>query len=291
MALALLLAAGFLALAPLSAQAFDWPAGAAAAQKIQALKQEIYNLKTLLAASKSKTAIGAQSYIAVDLSTGKTLLQKNPEVVHSLASTAKLMTAVVARENLDQEKIITLTPKMLAPEGASPVLYAGLGVSARNLLKASLTQSVNDAAEALAQSAGKQNFLALMNAKAKELGMKSTVFVGVTGLDQASRSNAADMAKLVAYIDKNRPEIWEMTRDNNFWLPNAQGELLKFMNMNSFYYLPQFIGGKTGYLPEARDSFAAVFEINKKHMAIVLLHSPNYRSDTFKILNQLKTKI
>ena len=258
------------------------------AQKIQVLKQEIYNIKTLIANSKSKTPISAQAYLAVDLSSGKVLLQKNADKVHSMASVTKLMSAVVALENLDTSQVVTLTKKMLAPEGSSAALFAGASISVQNLLRASLTQSVNDAAESLAQSMEKKKFLLLMNAKAKDLGMSKTVYADVAGLDKLSRSNVRDLVKLVDYINKNRPEIWEMTRDNNFWLPNSKGELLKFQNMNNFQYLPNFIGGKTGYLPEARESFAAIFDINAKPVAIVMLHSASYQADTFKIINQLK---
>jgi D-alanyl-D-alanine carboxypeptidase len=286
--------AAVLALFPFSARAvlvFDWPDGAGVAQKIQALKQEISNIKTLVANSKSKTPISAQAYLAVDLSSGKALLQKKPDAVHSMASVTKLMSAVVALENLDTAQVVTLTKKMLAPEGSSATLFAGANISVQNLLRASLIQSANDAIESLAQSAGKEKFISLMNAKAEELGMDKTVYADVCGLDQKSRSNADDLAKLLAYINKTHPEIWAITKDNNFWLPDSKGELLKFQNMNNFQYLPQFVGGKTGYLPQAKASFAAIFEIDKKPVAIVLLHSNNYQADTFKIIKQLEKQI
>ena len=177
---------------------------------------------------------------------------------------------------------------MLEPLGHSLTLFLGLNISAENLLKASLIQSTNDACEALAYFLGKEKFLDLMNQKAKELGMKNTVFSDVHGLSPTNRSTAADLAKLISYIYKEHPEILHLTRDNNFWLPDSTGRLLKFQNVNNFYPLPEFIGGKTGYLPQAKQTLASIFLVNKKPIAIILLYSDNRQADIFTILNRLR---
>ena len=288
LALCCALASSFFIYVPKAARAFDWPVGAAPAQRAQAIKQDAHNAKMLALSAKSKKPISAGAYLAVDLSNGKVLLQKKPDKVYPLASTTKLMNAVVTLENIDAKKNITLTDKMLAPEGHSPSIFEGLVISVHDLLQASLIQSVNDAAESLAWGLGKEKFLGLMNEKAKELKMAQTVYVDTNGLDAKSRSTAADMAKLLAYIQKNHPEILATTKNNNFWLPDAQGQLLKFVNLNNFYDYPGFVGGKTGYSPDAKQTFAAIFNIKKKPVAIILLHSSDYEADTFKILNQLK---
>jgi D-alanyl-D-alanine carboxypeptidase len=155
-------------------------------------------------------------------------------------------------------------------------------------LQASLIQSTNDAAESLSYFIGREKFLALMNQKAKEIGMVRTFFADVHGLDKQNLSTARDMAKLLTYIRKNNPEILEATKNNNFWLPDAQGKLLRFMNLNNFYGLPEFAGGKSGYSPEARQTFAGIFNIDNKPIAIVLLRSTDFQSDTFKIIERLK---
>lgn len=284
----ILLILAVFAFVPRAGMAFDWPANVTAKQKSQVLLQEVKNLKTLALSAKSTKKNSAQAYMAVDLSNNKVLLKKNPDQVHSIASVTKLMNAVVVAENIDGDKKITLTKKMLLPFGSSPTIFAGLNISAKNLLQASLTQSVNDAAESLSFFLGKDKFVGLMNKKAKELGMTKTVFADTNGLNVLSRSTAADLGKLLDYVYKKHPDILKMTKNNDFWLPDAKGQSYKFQNMNDFYSYAGFIGGKTGYLPEAGHSFAALFEINKKPVAIVLLHSTNYQADTFKIINQLK---
>ena len=129
-----------------------------------------------------------------------------------------------------------------------------------------------------------------MNQKAKELKMTGTVFMDAHGLNPKNRASASDIAKLLTYIYKNHPEILDVTKNNNFWLLNSKGQLVKFQNLNSFYYFPEFIGGKAGYLQEARQTFAGIFNINKKPVIIIVLHSIDYQPDVFKIINQIKVQ-
>lgn len=273
--------------APKTVQAFTWPRGTDLTAKLQVIRQELSNIATLIAAQRSQKPMTAAGYIAVDLSNGSILAQKNSVQTYPVASTAKLMSALIATEDIDPDKTITLTDEMLLPYGNSPAVYPGLEISASDLMRAALTQSVNDAAESLAYFTGKEKFPGLMNKKAKELAMTGTTFIDPHGLDPKNRSNAADMAKLLGYIYKKQPEILETTKDDNFWLPDAEGKMLKFINLNEFYGFPEFIGGKSGYLVEAGQTFAGVFTINKKPTAIVLLHATDYRADTFRIIEQI----
>jgi len=96
------------------------------------------------------------------------------------------------------------------------------------------------------------------------------------------------LVKLLSYIQKNHPDILEMTKENDFWLPDITGNLLKFQNVNNFYPLPEFIGGKTGYLPEAKQTLASIFNVNGKQIAIILLYSGNRQADAFSIIKQIR---
>ncbi|TFG91263.1 MAG: D-alanyl-D-alanine carboxypeptidase [Candidatus Atribacteria bacterium] len=257
-------------------------------QHIEILRQEVFNLQTLLSNSQLRQKINAPSYLAINLADNSVILNKNPDQPYTIASITKLMNAVITLENIDPEQTITLTEEMLEPLGGSPTLFLGLNISAENLLKASLTQSTNDASEALALFMGKERFLSLMNQKAKELGMANTIFYDAHGLNPDNHSTTADLAKLLAYIYKNHPEILSITKSNNLWLPDQGGKLLKFINLNGFYPLSAFIGGKTGYLTEAKHTSASIFNINGKNVAIVVLYSKNYQADIFAILRELK---
>lgn len=257
-------------------------------QKIEILKYEVSLLQSLILNMQWQQGIIAQSYIAVNLSDNSVALEKNSNKPYPIASITKLMTAVIALENIELSQKITLREEMLKPWGHSPALYPGLKVSGENLLKASLIQSTNDAAEALTYFLAKEKFLELMNRKAKELAMTKTIFYDAHGLNPKNLSTASDLVKLLTYIYKNQPEILAITRDNDFWLPDKTDWLLKFQNVNNFYPLSNFIGGKTGYLPEAKQTLAAVFNIKGEPVAIVVLSSPNRQADTLTIIKQLR---
>ncbi len=257
-------------------------------QQIQIFQKEIQRLGTLISILKLQKEITAESYLVTNLSDNSVILEKNSNQLYSIASIVKLMTAVIAFENIDLNQTITLNEEMLEPFGYSPALFIGLNVSAKNLLKASLIQSTNDAALSLIYFLEKGKFLDLMNQKTKKLNMTNTFFYDPHGLNPSDRSTVSDIAKLLAYIYKNHPEILSITKDNNFWLPGQTGKLLKFMNLNNFYQLPEFVGGKTGDLPEAKQTLASLFNLNGRPIAIILFHSENRKADTLGILNWLK---
>ncbi len=256
-------------------------------QQIQIIMREILVLEMLIANMRRRQEITAPTYLTVNLRTNSVLLEKNVNQPHPIASITKLMTALLTKEKIDQDRTIVLTAEMLKPLGQSPVLFAGLEISAEKLLKANLIQSTNDASLALAHFLGPAKFVDLMNERAKEIGMKETIFVDPHGLSLKNRSTVQDLLKLLSYIYTNHPEILTITKNNDFWLPDRNGKLLKFQNMNHFYPLPNFIGGKSGFLPNARQSMAAIFEINNNPIAILVLRSNNRQADIFAILRKI----
>jgi len=256
-------------------------------QQIEILRQEILALQALVSNMQLRQEISASSYLAINLSDNSVISEKNAGKSYPMASVTKLMAAIVALENIDRSQTITLTEETLHPLGRSPSLFLGLNVSAENLLKAGLIQSSNDAMESLAYFLGKEKFLTLMNQKAKELGMANTIFYDAHGLNPANRSTAQDLVKLLSYVYKNHPEILNITKNNDFWLPDSAGKPLKFKNLNNFYFLAEFIGGKTGYLLEAKQTLAAIFNVKGNPVAIVILYSNNRQADAFSILRKI----
>lgn len=256
-------------------------------RRIEVLEREIKAVRTLLNNMNSPQSISARSYLAVDLSSGSVLAQKNSNLPLPIASVTKLMSSIVARENIRSGSTVTLTPTMLRSYGSSPTLFAGLNISTENLLKASLIQSTNDAAESLAYTIGRSNFISRMNYKAAEIGMNDTKFHDPHGLSPQNTSTASDLALMMAYIRKNHPDILRITKENDFWMKDPQGNDLKFINLNNFYPLSSFIGGKSGYLPQALNTMASVFNVNGKPVALIVLNSSNSQADTFNILKRV----
>jgi D-alanyl-D-alanine carboxypeptidase len=232
--------------------------------------------------------LNSLSYSVIDFSENKNILSKNSSHSYSIASVTKLMSAVVTTENIDTEKEVKLTEKMLAPYGYSPALFLGLMVSANSLLKAALIQSTNDAAESLTYFLEKGEFISLMNKKAKEIGMEGAVFYDAHGLNSSNMATASDLIKLLDYIRENHSEILDITIDDDFWMPDPKGKMLKFKNLNIFHGIEDFVGGKTGYLPEAKQTFVSLFNVNGKDFGVVLLCSKNRLEDIKIIYNWLK---
>ncbi len=235
-----------------------------------------------------QASVSANGYAVMDLSSHKIVAGKNTNSAFSIASVTKLMNAVVTRESVPPQSQITLNKNILKPAGYSPALYLNLTVSSENLLKASLIQSTNDAANALSYFVGKTQFVALMNKKAKDLGMSNTTYVDPHGLSLSNRSSPADIAKLVAYVQANHPDLLDITKTQGFQLPDPTGKLLTFKNQNVFTGMSEFMGGKTGYLPEAKNSIASVFQINGKPFAIIILGTSKLGADMKNIVNGLK---
>lgn len=254
-------------------------------RQIEILQEKIRELKARILIKKE---LNAASYLTVNLSDNSVVLEKNSNFSYPIASITKLMNAVIVLENIELNQTVYLNKEMLSPLGYSPSLFSGLKVSAKNLLKASLIQSTNDAANSLSYFLKRDNFIDLMNRKAEEIGMNDTSFYDPHGLSPLNRSTASDILKLISYVYANHPEVLDITRDNNFWLPNKNGRLLKFKNVNNFYQTPGFIGGKTGYLPEARQTLVSLFDLKESPTAIILLYSEDRQADALKIINFIK---
>jgi len=278
--------------APVLTKAADIPT-ASIAQQIEAIKQKIAELQKLLAElllQKRGIEVTSGSYIVVDLLDGTVISEKSSGTEYPIASITKLMNAVVSLESIDQNQKITLTADMLKPVGYSPALFLGATVTAHDLLKAMMIQSTNDAAESLASIMGVEKFVAAMNQKAVELGMQETHFYDTHGLNLQNRSTAANLVKLVTYVYNNHPEVLTLSKETNFQLPGSDGRLLTFKNVNNFYGSPDFVGGKTGYLPEAKQSLASIFQVNGKTMAVIVLYSKDRQIDTIALINSIKSK-
>lgn len=141
--------------------------------------------------------------------TGEVLYSVNPDSQLPMASTTKIMTSLLAIEECTPTREITVTDEMVSVEGTSMGLLGGDKVTLSALVTGMLLQSGNDAAHTVAcvLGGGQTGFAEIMNARAKQLGMKNTNFVTASGLDaQEHYSSAYDMALLACEAIKN-PEF------------------------------------------------------------------------------------
>lgn len=220
----------------------------------------------------------AKSYIVVD-SSGNVLLENNSNEKHEVASICKLMTILITLEHVDSNNI-SLDDKVVASkyacdaEGSQAFLDSGSEYSIRDLLKSVIVASANDSAIVLAESIGgsENNFVKLMNAKAKELGMENTLYANSTGLPANNQySTANDTAKLLNVVSNY--EIYR--EDCKIWMDtliHPSGRETELVNTNRLIrYYPNCITGKTGYTDEAGYCLSSTAEKNNLHLTCVVL--------------------
>ena len=151
-------------------------------------------------------ALSAAAAVTMDADTGETLFAENADSRLPMASTTKIMTALVALGEGDLDRVYTVKKQYAAVEGSSMYLKAGYDYTVRELLLGLLLASGNDAALALAEHAAgsERAFVRLMNRRAAELGMDNTSFENPHGLDDKQHySTARDMAVLMLHCMEN----------------------------------------------------------------------------------------
>lgn len=187
----------------------------------------------------------------------KILFEKNIDKKMPIASISKLMSAVIILENYSLESEIKISKNAIAQEGEAGRLKEGEVFSVEGLLHSMLIESSNDAAQAFAEKKGEESFMAMMNQKAKNLGLEKTFFSNPHGLDpkentQLNASSVLDLAKLAIYIHENHPLIGEILSKKDFilYFPNGQFHH-SIISTNSLLYNSQTLWGKTGYTKKA----------------------------------------
>ncbi len=204
---------------------------------------------------------------------GTVLYEKNADERLPMASTTKLMTALVCLEHADPNEAVGVKPSHCLVEGSSMGLRAGLRYTVHDLLLGLLLASGNDAALALADhvAGSEAAFVRLMNRRAGELGLSRTHFANPQGLDAAGHySSARDLAGLMLAC-MERADFRSLTA-----LPSAEvnGELL--LNHNRLLSsCPGCVGGKTGYTGKAGRCLVSCCERDGLRLVCVTLSDPD----------------
>lgn len=157
-------------------------------------------------AAEGAPSVSAKAAVLVEAETGRTLWEKNADEPMLIASTTKIMTALVVLERCKLDELVTIEPAWAGIEGSSMYLKGGQELTVRELLYGLMLASGNDAAVALANIAAgsTEAFAAVMNEKAAALGCRNTHFENPSGLDSGGHySSARDMATIMAEAIKN----------------------------------------------------------------------------------------
>lgn len=202
---------------------------------------------------------GAGAFLIMDGRTQSVLEESNGELVLPMASTTKIMTALLVLEQVDLNEIVEIPQEAVGVEGTSLYIKKGEKYTVNELLHGLMLQSANDCAEALAWYVGKGNvssFVDQMNTKAKALGLKNTKFANPSGLpDKEHYTTAKELALIMFYAMKNQ-NFRKITSTTQY---KIQGNTI--INHNKLLKLySDCIGGKTGYTIAAGRCLVSVAE-------------------------------
>jgi serine-type D-Ala-D-Ala endopeptidase (penicillin-binding protein 7) len=241
-----------------------------------------------------------QSSIAMiyDEQDQRSIYSKNAENVVPIASITKLMTAMVVLDaKLPMDEPISISDEDRDHlKGTRSRMRNGMTVTRGELIKLALMASENRAAAALARTypGGTPVMLAMMNAKARELGMNSTQFFDPTGLNSTNVSTAQDLVKMVMAA-ANYPDIQRSTTSTSHIVQVDGRRPLHYNNTNPLVRNSNWEIGlsKTGYISEAGRCLVMQAKIINRPMVIVLLDSWGKRTrigDAVRIKNWMENK-
>jgi hypothetical protein len=227
--------------------------------------------------------VNAAAYVVADVDTGEVIIEKNPNGVMPIASISKLVTSIVAKENMDVHGMVTVNKSSIDTYGGSGGMRLGEEIMVNDLLYLLIMESSNDAAEVIASGFGRDEFIKLMNKKVKDLGMNDTSFFEPSGLSEKNVSSSNDLQILLRYITKEHPDLWDISRVRQYSiLRHSWG------NGNLLSRKSSFIGGKNGFTYEAHDTTASVFSVKveggTRRIAVTLLRSDARERDVDLLL-------
>ena len=231
--------------------------------------------------------LSSTSAVVMEADSGEVLYAKDAHTARPMASTTKLMTALLAVEQLPLDTEITVTSEAVAVEGSALGLQAGDTISLSDLLTGLLLESGNDAANVTAQAVAGDlpAFASLMNAKAATLGMHDSGFVTPSGLDaEGHAASAHDMALLGCAVLKN-PFLREIcaTKSTKIFFGNPKREVW-VSNHNRLLKLSEdCIGLKTGFTKKSGRCLVSAAQKDGVTIVAATLNGGDYWNDHLKL--------
>ncbi len=233
-----------------------------------------------------KPDIGAQSAILMDAQSGRVLLEYNPHTRLPMASTTKIMTALVALENAKLDDKVKIKNDAVGIEGSSIYLDEGETLTLEDLLYGLMLRSGNDSSVAIANYIGGnlEKFNNMMNEKAKEIGANNTSFMNPHGLhDDKHYSTAYDLAlitrkalELESFKEISSTKSWKANREKNNLFYNKNRTLWEYDGGD---------GVKTGYTIRAGRCLVSSATRDKFQLISVVLNDRNWFEDCYRLMD------
>lgn len=238
--------------------------------------------------SISDISLSAKSAVLYQPQTNDFVYTKNCDAMLPMASTTKIMTALVAIENFDLDEKVAVSDEAIGIEGSSLYLKRGEVLTMRDLLSGLMLRSANDAAAAIAcaVSGDISSFAKKMNEKALELGLKNTNFTNPHGLDNENHyTTARELAIISAEALKNET-FKEIVSSKKEIITNSMGESRLVINHNKLLNLYDgAIGIKTGFTKRSGRCLVGASEKDGLTFITVTINAPNDWEDHIKLFD------
>ncbi len=234
--------------------------------------------------------LSAEGILMESLDNNFSFYRYNAYKMWHLASLTKLITAVVVVENVGLDKRIPISTSTMAVEGEAGNLEAGEVYNSEDLLKIMLMESSNRAAAAFEEYIGSDKFLSLAKETMSKIGMTQTVIYDSSGLNDANEGTASDIYLLLKYILENDPEILTWTRLTTLSVQPLNSSRINIVsNIDPIASRADFLGGKTGTTPAAKENLATVLEFKNQRIVGVILGSNSRFDDLNTLLKWIST--
>ena len=255
----------------------DLPTFAVVEETIETVKE----VKTKTAVSDASFNFTSKSQILMDMNTGTVIYENNADEKSYPASVTKIMTLLLIMEAIDSGKLsyedkVTCSENAASMGGSQIWFKVGEELTVDEALKCICVVSANDVCIAMAEMIGgnEENFVKMMNDKAKELGMTGTNFVNAHGIDDPNHyTTARDIAIMSKELMVNHPNI---TKYTTIWMDSIRGGTFALSNTNKLIrYYEGATGLKTGYTSTAMYNLSATATKNGMSLVAVVLTAPS----------------
>ena len=235
-----------------------------------------------------KPLVYAKNYALMDGENGDLLIAEKADDLIPIASTTKMVTALVVVDKIPLDKVVTISTKPPSVMGSKINLLTGEKITVESLLKALLINSGNDAAFALAEAySGKvgeyQPFIDEMNKLVKSHGLSKSSFFDPAGLDdERGRSTARELAH-IARLVLNNDTLRSIITTPQATVTSVDGSIRhdlkntnRLIQSDTSFYLPNALGVKTGFTHDAGHSLVSAYKFNDRTLIGVVMNTVEY---------------
>lgn len=238
--------------------------------------------------------LSASGVVIFNRDTGQILYTRESKIQRPMASLTKLMTALIIVENHDLDEMVTIPQSVVDVIGNKAYLPPGERFTVGDILSALLIDSANDAALTLAQfhSGSSPAFVAEMNKRALELGLRSTSFHNPSGLDHPAHWSTPQDIAWLAMFALRYPAIAERMGNPGRRITSTSGDSISLYHTHVLLHqqsdtAAEVVAGKTGTTNDAGQCLLSVVELHGTQYVVVLLHSDQRYTDMETILTAL----